>query len=888
MPIRLIDELATAEIESPLLEEVRGNVRTDLERLKDKSVRTTDLLSRSMYRQRGCHLRGDGGLACGSEHGPFQVRFNFSTPPDTITLLVFEIRAPGSECVEFEVWDDSERHRRRLPGDNTEWRPVTMLWPAPSGGSRIRALLAKRKVAEPCRLEVRSAMAHTLERSPELTLELLKGRHLAAADSDPEIGIARFGPFLPLGDAETVEPPYDDNFSSREALLAPTPTDLRFRLSIPHGGRLLFSYALSRESHLGDHVDFEIRATGESGPERLLWSQQLELTEDNWHWHEAVVPLEELWGQTARLVLRTQSPTGQGFALWGSPTLDVPRRDGDPPNVIVIAIDTLRADRLSMYGYSKATTPRLEEFARDGVLFEHAISQSNWTIPSFASIFTGQIVARHREITATGSSEASAVTLSQLLRDHGWRTQAILYKPILYQRLHRGFEVHFNVPRKGHRADQNLQKALDWLQRSADQRFFLFLHFDDPHQPFTQPQEFVRPASADLLSRFGLRLPLHIPPGLAKCDPCMADGVVAEPFKTLARRLYDEEIHYLDDRIGRFLDALRQRGLYNDAVIAVVSDHGESFWNHHDHFGHGGINQHAELTRVPLILKAPVLKAPAREQYRRGAVVKTRVRAFDLMPTLLDLAGIEYAAGDLDADSLLPFLQPTDVPTPGDRVAFSQGVSSAAMLMGHWKYILPVGRGIGAGHPGEPVLRAEELYDLSRDPDEMNNLSGVYPQILSSLRIETFEYLLRTVGGRFLLVQGALDHPKQGLIVACDVACGWDPLLQFGLERVATQPPNSAIFEGPGLGNAALFARVLGLPAEVNLRLYKKDDSNITPFTIATKVPYEKGIVGRLLRTEEPGAWLLEAPERAIANETTESRMSAQQEEALRALGYIQ
>lgn len=888
--VRLIDEIASAKIASPLSEApALESVLADLKLLPEREPGSPICPQCTASGDTNCRLDNEGVLHCGLETGSFGLNFAIPAPSSGYTAIVFDVRSQHAGCVGLEIWDEAQRMRMTLPMvDSADWQSVPVVWASAPNASRVLMRLLRRRIAEPCRLAVRSVTSFELESDYELSLALLRARH-PALGIDHGLGIARHGTFLPLADAKTVRPPFDDNFGSRETLLAPVPTNFRFRVRIPHRGRLLFSYGLSRESRIGDLVNFEILVTGEDGLERRLWSDRLELTPENWHWHEAVVPLDDVWGQTTELTLRTRSPTNQGFALWGTPTIDVPRHPDGPPNIILIAVDTLRADRLSAYGYPEVTSPRIDAFAKDGVLFETAISQSNWTIPSFAAIFTGRIVARHQLATFVQRLAPSTPTLAQILREHGWRTRAIIYHPALYNRLDQGFEVHFNVPKSIHLADENLRTALNWIRKIRDQRFFLFLHFSDPHQPFSQPDEFVPPASSASLRRFGFQLPLFIGTEFQKCESCMSGVRVAESAKSLARNLYDGEIRYVDDRIGRFFDELRELKLYEDAVIAFVSDHGESLWSHREFYAHGGTSQYNELIRVPLIIKPA-----AGDRYRRGAVVKTRVRAFDLMPTLLELAGIQLEEDELDARSLLPFLRSTNYVEIGrDRVAFSQSSASAALLNGRWKYIMPVGKGTDRANPRKPALRREVLYDLEHDPEEQNECSAEFPQIFRSMRETALEYLLRTVGGHFLLVLGDPAAVEQRLLVTCDPACSWDPLLQFGLERVTRAAADTAVFEGHGLGGGIrLFARFSSEPyATLSVswagEARGEPAESLAHLAVKDAIHFEEGLVGGLSRQPGPSAWILEAPDRMVVGKRTVSKMDLQQEEALRALGYL-
>ncbi len=873
-PIRLVDHLAAARVDSPLLSAPPLESRLR-ELAADDSAASwrAELSPEAVPGRRNCRISA-GVIECEGGEGGFELRLMVPVGGADYTLVVPEVRAPEPGCVMLTVKDAAERRRLPLPADASDWRRLPVLWPGRPEIGEVLVRLTRRRLAGPCLVELRGVSVFPLAADSELRLALLEARRGGYGGAAAPFG---FGDFLPLADAETVEPPFDENFSAREVLVAPAPTEIRFRLRLPRQARLGFSYALSREAVPGERVDFEVRARAGGGGERILWSQRLVLAPQSWHWYEASVPLTELGGQEIELVLATRSPDGGAApALWGTPTVERPRRAGGPPNVVLIAVDTLRADRLSSYGYPGATTPRLDRFAEDGVLFWRAVSQSNWTLPSFASIFTGKIVPRHRLATFASRLPAGAETLARLLRTHGWRTDAVLCKPALYRRLEQGFETAFNLPRRHHLADDSVKQALEVLRRRQDQRFFLFLHFDDPHQPFTQPPEFRQAATTAGLAALGLELPLDLPTELRHCSACKVDGRDSPAVRELGSELYDEEVRYVDDRIGRFLDELERLGLYEEAVIAFVSDHGETLWSHYDYFRHGGANLHDELIRVPLIIKPA-----ASSGFRRGAVVRDLVRAFDLMPTLLELAGVEAPAG-LDAVSLAGLLrQEGGGEAARSRPAFSQSAAAAAYLSGRFKYIMPVGSGFSPGRPSVPRLAGEELYDLEADPGELRDLAAADPATLGRLRREAIEYLLGALGGDFLLVVGG-EVAEEPLEVSCEPACSWDPLLQFGRGRQAGSVAGVDRFTGPGLGRRVLLlARVSAGGGAIEVRAGGRSAP-------ASALDFEPGLMARLLDGgEELAAWLVSAPDRGFG-ELEEATLDSQQEDALRALGYLQ
>jgi arylsulfatase A-like enzyme len=559
-------------------------------------------------------------------------------------------------------------------------------------------------------------------------LALLKAEALAEG-ADPALGIAKHGQFLPLPDVDAAHPPFDHNFDFRDALFAPAPSDLTFPLRVPAGARLRFSYALSSRSLPGDSASFRVTVRAGTEAEQEMFRDELSIDPAGrtWHWHDASVDLERFAGRAVRLSLSTRAPPGsRGYAVWGQPIVDAPRAPGDPPNVILIAVDTLRADRLSCYGYPETTTPRLDALAADGIRFAQAISSATWTRPAFASLFTGLTPARHGVRQRFAPLAPERRTLAEIFRAAGWVTHAILYKPFLYDDgHHQGFDTYFNVPQTAKFAEQNLRKALIWLQRNGDRRFFLFVHFDDPHQPLTQPVDFVDETDRAEMEALGLSLPMMVHDDGAElrdpetgeqrsCEPCAAER---PRFRRLARNLYDDEVAFVDDRIGALIDYLMEQDLYDSSVVAFVSDHGESLWDHDEVFGHDKVSTYDALVHVPLILKPP-----AASGLPRGRVVGRQVRAFDLMPTLLELAGLDPAAEAIEARSLVPLLAQGDAAEPDERVAWSESHGALGIRQGGFKYIAE----------GDPPR--ERLFDLGRDPEERQDVAASHPAVLERMR----------------------------------------------------------------------------------------------------------------------------------------------------------
>ncbi|MDE0915875.1 MAG: sulfatase [Planctomycetota bacterium] len=692
-----------------------------------------------------------------------------------------------------------------------------------------------------------------VEPSPEQAIALLKARS-PASGSDPTLGIEKFGQFPPLGEVGETHGPRDDNYSYRYGLYAPPRTDLGFSMHVPAQASLKLSACLSRETSPGDAARFEVLAVMD-GEETSLWSHDAKAELEGWIWERARVDLGPWSGLEIELVLRTTSLKGHPHPIWGNPSIETPPTGKGPTNVILIAVDTLRADRLSCYGYERPTTPHLDALAADGVRFESAVSNCNWTCPSFASIFTGLVPSRHG-VFSYGSRTPlpeTLLTLAERFRNAGWATQSVVYKPPLYDGgFEQGFDVAHNVPREAVRAEDNLAEALQWLEDAGPGRNYLFLHFNDPHQPFTQPAPFDRAFGGDP-SKENVELPYSI----------YQDGYPrSEKQRNVMRFLYDGEVNYVDDRIGAFLAALKERGLYDDAVIGFVSDHGEQLWEHGG-FGHGpsfggGDALFDEVVHVPLIIK------PGAGKYARGTVVKTQVRGFDVTPTLMELAGLAEDA-DMDARSLAPFLKPDAKEAP-DRIAVVETSGNRVALRNqNWKYVLT--------YSSSPK---ENLYDLQSDPGETEDVAEQNTEVVSILRMQVLEYLLVHRPGTYLVANAGVRAGDEDLQVA---GIG-SPTSFAGLRgKDRKSKEYGALVEFSGESSSPLLL-VCGVTLTGPVGVVGGE-------ALPTEsVRYQLGDLQALLHEPTPTWRLYRGPDPILTVQPQQQTMDARHLEAMRALGY--
>ena len=351
-----------------------------------------------------------------------------------------------------------------------------------------------------------------------------------------------------------------------------------------------------------------------------------------------------------------------------------------PFNVIVVTIDTLRADRLKCYGYSKIETPNLDRLANRGVLFENAVAQVPITPPSHASIFTGTYPTVHQVRNVGGFSlDASHPTLAKILQQKGWQTAAILGSAVLARTtgLNQGFqtyddnmhgtEIGGNSPQR--RAGEVVDRAIRWLEQQSDGKpFLLWVHLYDPHSPYEPPS----------------------------------------PFKEeYADRPYDGEIAYTDKELGRFLEAVERKSPPERTLLTVISDHGEGL-SEHGEYSHG-VFIYDSTIRIPWILVGPGVPV--------GVRIKEQVRTIDLLPTLLALLGGETPTA-CQGVILVPAFTGQHV-----RTTYSYAESLIPKIDMGWAEL----RGMRTSKWKYIRAPRSELYDLENDPQEMANVIQRYP-----------------------------------------------------------------------------------------------------------------------------------------------------------------
>lgn len=415
---------------------------------------------------------------------------------------------------------------------------------------------------------------------------------------------------------------------------------------------------------------------------------------------------------------------GCGAEPPAAPELQTPR------NVVLVLVDTLRADHLGAYGYGRDTSPAVDAFAREGVRFTAARSQAGCTFPSANSILTSRSPAAFLgQANDALGIPASIPTLAEILQERGFRTVAVSASPVVrrnpsHHNPHGGFGAGFEI------FDEDCldrsawcvnRQALGHLEGDDGRPLFLYLHYMDPHAPYHPPSGWERKFALERPERPFIRNGNANPLGAWLYDGAPDPRVTPEELQHLVD-LYDDEIAFFDRRFGELLGQLRSRGLLEDSLVVLLSDHGEEFLEH-------GHVKHCRTVfdnsvRTPLIVRAPGLSP--RE-------VSHPVQNLDVVPTVLDLLGVEPPPGaPLEGRSLRASLE-SGAPAGEHQFALQARYRGAAD--GRFKLIQDLSAGSFA------------LYDLAGDPGERHDVLRRERRAFHRLREALTAHLARTEPG---------------------------------------------------------------------------------------------------------------------------------------------
>lgn len=403
-----------------------------------------------------------------------------------------------------------------------------------------------------------------------------------------------------------------------------------------------------------------------------------------------------------------------------------------PYNVILIVVDSIRADHLSCYGYHRKTTPAIDNLAKEGILFKQAIAQSTWSLPAHCSIMTSRYVPSHGVIEINKKLDDSELTLAEILKLYGYKTAAFnggfWIGPVF--NTGQGFDIYQGEPTFGKLRD-TVPLAIRWIERNKGERFFLFLQGFDGHSPFNLPKAYEEMyADPDYEGVFKtMTLDHRIGDRLFGYDFFLdyehkkKSRVTEEDIDYIIAQ-YDGSVAHADRYIGVFLKKLKELGVDDNTIIILTSYHGTPLFEHGIILRrkHGGGTD--GTVRVPLIIRHPGING-------KGRIIDNQVQHIDIMPTVLDLLGvpINYRA---QGKSLLPLIDGSAA-ADFNKYVYSSGYKEMTIRTSNWKLI----------NTGREDGQRFELYNLKRDPLEQNNLIGKEERITPILKHELEEWLMR-------------------------------------------------------------------------------------------------------------------------------------------------
>jgi len=446
----------------------------------------------------------------------------------------------------------------------------------------------------------------------------------------------------------------------------------------------------------------------------------------------------------------------------------------------MIGIDTLRADHLSCYGYPRITSPNLDLLAKESFVFENCISNCTHTAPAFSSMFTGLSPMRHG-ITGTlwclpnedsMTIDDNTSILAEILQANGYITAAIdnLNAMACHPKwFSRGFKYYINLAKyskepdiearkkrsflqranvSGVKAEEVNYEAIRWLREHKEEKFFLFLHYWDPHQPYNQPVSFRSKFKRDSLTSKTIK---------GKGKYFIGGGVQKNVIGNDAKDkidLYDGEISYVDKYIGEITTSLRKLGLYESTWILVIADHGETMAEHNGYFTHR--EPYDAVLHVPFLIK-PSNNTFLCKKIRR---IDSLAQHADIFPTIVDILGLNYNNNEFEGSSLLSVIEEkakeihSVIYSTGSWI-YDNGLWKTCEISARthqWKYIKRANiskimrRGIPEPfgfiglidfyHPDKfNSLSRNELYKVSEDKEELFNLIKDEPKIAEKLEV---------------------------------------------------------------------------------------------------------------------------------------------------------
>lgn len=401
-------------------------------------------------------------------------------------------------------------------------------------------------------------------------------------------------------------------------------------------------------------------------------------------------------------------------------------------NVLLITIDTLRSDHIGAYGYSEKITPNIDSLAQEGIMFVQVIAQAPYTAPSHASILTSTYPFVHNTRNMFFQDSAGKkiegvnypltpanVTLAEILKEKGYDTAAFVSGWTLTARfsgLNQGFDVYEdNLNGVERAADSTNQLVFKWLEKNHKKKFFLWIHYFDPHFPYSPPESI----KTDFIFK---KTNIDIDLSNIRKNPYLSDTIKNQ--EDIARQiyLYDMEIKFVDQQVGKLLTMMRAYNIVDHTLIILTADHGESLVEHNEYFDHGTYLYDVCL-KIPLIFKLP-------HNELSGKVIKQMVQGIDITPTILGFLKMSLP-DDFQGTSLIPVILDDKMNIMPSAYSESDAVLSErfgerlrAYRENNWKLI----------YASDGVTAESELYNVADDPYETKNLIDENKELTERLK----------------------------------------------------------------------------------------------------------------------------------------------------------
>ncbi len=564
---------------------------------------------------------------------------------------------------------------------------------------------------------------------------------------------------------------------SINAFLAPPKSRFDFKVKIPESGHLEFGYGLLENSRRGQDtkrrgVKFSILLEENDETENIFIKSVNPRNQKNAYTvqHEKI-DLSPYYGKqinicfiTENIGQKSQDEKGNDekindYAVWFNPVI-YPTRQKDPPrdskdfNVILISIDTLRADHLGCYGYQRDTSPAVDALAKESVLFSDSFAPTSSTLPSHMSMLTS-LYPIHNEFYSQRlgiiqALDPSILTLADILRTHDYFTGAFAGGAFVSAKFgfSKGFDFYLEDEGSTIRKDSAarlFRLTSKWLRNNKDKKFFLFLHTYQVHAPYYCPE----PYNLKFLDESAKYKEAHMREILGY----FKYRKLPESERQNLISLYDSEIRYTDECfIKPLIDELKRLNIFDSTMLIFTSDHGEELYEHK-----GWLHEHAlynELIRIPLIIKFPNAK-------HKGKKISGTVSILDIIPTILEELGIGFSKKRFDGKSVMKLIDESE---RGDRATYAfrfvylinpdltfdtklikiSTISNAFKLILNHEYpadLSPAGFKI----PGGPPFSVDEveLFNLEKDPMELNSIAEINKMKVREMLKELEPYYLK-------------------------------------------------------------------------------------------------------------------------------------------------